>query len=126
MRARLAEWGYPRALDEVELLAGHWFAYGDSAVFWIIADGSCADGEAGLHVCVAPAMRGRYDVDAFFVVLRVVAQLCGVCELVVGTRTVKPGVLRLLARKGWTKRGERWYFSVYGRFQEAEETEGPA
>jgi hypothetical protein len=112
-------WGYPRAIDEQELLLGHWFRYGP-LVFWLVGDAKCQAGELGLHLVIDPSHRSEIDRDEWYRVLCVLGDLIDADSFVF--TSPDPKIEGLAARYGWTKRGERWYFSVHGpvRTEEAE------
>lgn len=97
--AVLERWGYVRGVLPGELDLGLWFAYGDDGLFWLIRDGTWeAADEAQLHLCAAPAARGRIASRWALVAIEVVACLVGVRVLHAPCREEWEPLLR---RVGW-------------------------
>jgi hypothetical protein len=116
------EWRFPRQIDPVELVLGHWFAWGRSVVFWLVPDEGLdpvfpAERLFGVHIASAPGAREAPYLFDWQAVLLVVADLLGAGGLfaqpIPGTsaeRAIRP----LLRRLGWREVGPRWYLSLSG------------
>lgn len=91
-------WGYPREVPPLELQVSVWYAYGTEALFWFNRDAEVDERTAKLHVCIAPAQRGRMADRSVLTAIEVLAHFLDVDRLVMHPA---PELVRVLERFGW-------------------------
>lgn len=96
--ALLAEWGYPRELQDGELAISWWYGVGRDGVFWYNASPDHPPGSAMLHVCLSPEMRGT-TLRREWVAVELIAELRGVKLLITEPKTERQR--QSLLRMGW-------------------------
>jgi hypothetical protein len=105
-------WGFPREIDEQELLLGAWFAFGEHMRFWFFESADLAKGEIGVHVAISPNHRGEGDRRDW---LRTCVTLCDLMRkdtLICVPLTQE--ISHIAEQQGFTRRGERWEYSLRG------------
>lgn len=109
----LRAWGYPRELVEHELSESLWFRYGEDVLAWLHHDGELGYGHVLLHVCSAPASRGRIYARPFLHGMEVLAMVAD-GDVLVARRPLPEVVSDYLERLGWTANAAGWYKPLGG------------
>lgn len=108
-------WGFPRDIEPAELVAGHWFRWGDHGVFWLVSDGHCELHEFAVHVACRRGTLLLADPRAWQRALVLIGDLLQ-ADRFVAVPTIGPNAravrLFLTQLGGWQREGKRWYLSL--------------
>ena len=75
LRRTVMEWGYPRWIDDDEMVVSAWFTYGPG-IFWLHVEDGYED-ELLVHCCEPESDRGRPLARDWLAVVKTIAQLWG-------------------------------------------------
>lgn len=126
-------WGYPRTIPPAEVEASVWLWYGPELVFWFQRDEELDLDEVRVHMCSAPAARGRIYARPLLAAVDVVAQLLhhDPERIRVERTDLDPRIADYVRRLGWREDGRGWYkrlpgVTAHGEYEGPEPTEAAA
>lgn len=102
MRTLVMEWGYPRWIDDDEMVVSAWFTYGPG-IFWLHIEDGYED-ELLVHCCEPESDRGRPLARDWVAVVKTIAQLWGFewIRVWVDPEEMDCTIARYLIRLGFT------------------------
>lgn len=99
----IATWRYPRPLTEWEITRGIWCRMGSTVVWWYQPPPDGTVNSLGLHLAVAPRVRGVWPVRRWWVAAQLFAEMVGCDMLVVAPMDGDCHVTDYVSRLGWVE-----------------------
>lgn len=97
----VAVWGFPRPIDESELIHGSWFRMGKGVIWWYEAPTHGEQTSAFMHFATAPRFAKRWPIRRWFGAVQVVAELMGAERLIFSPTEGDDRIADYALRLGW-------------------------